>query len=221
MLSSEAGKWLSSPGSRTLFYPAAGFDWKLPLALSHLCRQGGNFPMFNRAVYVDYSSHLDRILARALAAGDRLQWGPDITVDNIKAVKPSVRTLWNLRRLSHHNPQGGSATSDSWYLFDLQLPSFSLPILYVPADALAFLAEVVIPWRIKPTYVATVTDGCRKGGNWCCLSRKDGTFYTKLAETHLMPEYWITDHGDIDFPVLAELNTGVYGNGISTLSTVN
>lgn len=200
-----------------LFYPAAGFDWKLPHLLSRLLRRHAHLPGIDLAIYVDYSLDLARQLAAAWAAGDILYWGPEVRAERITALRPPDRMLWNLRALGQPAPQGGFGTADAWYALDLHLPQYQLPILYVPADAVAFIPSVLAPLGVSPTYVATVTDGCRQGGNWCCLSKREGPFFRELAAAGLLPSYWLTDHGDLDFPAIAQVKVGVYGNGESSL----
>lgn len=221
MLSSVAS-WLQ-PGetSGILFYPAAGFDWKLPLALTRLCQRQANLPGFDMAIYVDYSTQLSQQLAAAWASGDSLYWGPDVRAHIVSAIRPPAGMVWKLRSCGHHAPEGGSLTSDYWYLLDLYLPRFILPILYVPADAVAFVTQVIAPLDIRPTYVATVTDGCRQGGNWCCLSKRQSPFYMALKESGMLPDYWLTDHGDLNLPVMAKIGTGIYGRGESSLMAIN
>lgn len=221
MLSVAALPWFQSQESRILFYPAAGFDWKLPLALSRLFLRHGNLPKVDLAIYVDYNVGLADCLARAWAAGDSLYLGPDVRMENITAINPPNRMVWDLRRWGQHAPNGGSGTGDTWYLLNLHLPRLNLPILYVPAEAVAFVSSVLVPLKLRPTYVATVTDGCRQGGNWCCLSRREGSFYRDLQTTCLLPPYWLTDHGDLDFPVFTKVKAGIYGNGNSSLLKLN
>jgi hypothetical protein len=221
MLSKLALPWPQPHKLRVLFYPAAGFDWKLPYFLASLFRRRPDLPGIDLAIYVDYSLDLARQLAKAWAAGDALAWGPGIRAENITAFCPPGPMLWNLRSLGRHAPQGGSGTADAWYALDLRLPQFQLPVLYVPAEAVAFISTVLAPLGLNPTYVATVTDGCRQGGNWCCLSRREGPFFRGLAAADLLPLYWLTDHGDLDFPAAALVGTGLYGKGESTLLAVN
>lgn len=218
---SAALPWHHGEMSGTLLYPAAGFDWKLPLALARLCRRRVNLPGFELAIYVDYSTRLTGQLAAANAAGDCLYWGPDVVVSNIREVTPPTGMVWNLRSSGRHAPEGGSGTGEFWYFLELRLPRMTLPILYVPADAVAFVTEVMAPLNLRPTYVATVTDGCRQGGNWCCLSKRESPFYQALLNKGLLPDYWLSDHGNLDFPVLATAKTGVYGRGESKLMAIH
>lgn len=206
---------------RFLFYPAAGFDWKLPLTLFRLYRRHANLPSIDLAIYVDYSLERTQQLESARVAGDSLHWGPEVRGENITAIRPPEEMVWNLRRRGQSAPAGGSITGDYWYALDLHLPHYHLPILFVPADAVAFVSSVLAPWAIKPTYVATVTDGCRQGGNWTCLSKRAGSFFQSLETNDLLPPYWLTDHGDLDFPVFAPVKAGIYGNGDSSLYIIN
>jgi len=207
--------------SRMLLYPAAGFDWKVPLALMRLRRHHSTLPEPDLGIYVDYSSQLVEELDQACAAGDRLHWGPDVHVETVTALEPPGKWIWNLRSHGKHAPGGGSVTADRWYVLDLRISRWSIPILYVPADAVAFVSEILVPLGLKPAYVATVTDGCRQGGNWCCLSKKQSPFYKAMHDGGVLPDYWLTDHGDLGFPSFAKVKTGLYGNGESKLMTVN
>lgn len=204
---------------KILLYPAAGFDWKVPLSLLRLSLQF-NLPKPGLCIYVDYSCQLAAKLEQAWAAGDSLNWGPGIRIEQVLVVQPPENWIASLRSRGRHAPQGGSVTSDCWYALDLRLASHSLPVLYIPADAVAFVSEIMTPLEVKPAYVATVTDGCREGGNWCCLSKKKGPFFQGLQQAGILPEYWLTDHGDLDFPALAQVNAGVYGRGESKLMRV-
>ena len=206
---------------RILLYPAAGFDWKVPLALSRLRRQHAYLPQPDLGIYVDYSSQLVSQLDQACAGGDRLHWGPDVHVETVKAIEPPSNWIWRLRSQGHHAPGGGSVTGERWYLLDLRIARWSFPILYVPADAVAFVSEIMVPQGLKPAYAATVTDGCRQGGNWCCLSKRESPFYKAMKDGGVLPDYWLTDHGDLGFPSLAKIKTGLYGNGESKLMRVN
>ena len=221
MLSAFALPECAPQHSRILFYPAAGFDWKLPLTLSRLFRRYANLPGVDLAIYVDYSLELAQQLEGARVAGDSLHWGPEIRGENITAIRPSDDIVRNLRRWGQNAPAGGSCTGDYWYALDLHLPHYRLPILYVPADAVAFASSVLSPLGLKPTYVVTVTDGCRQGGNWCCLSKREGPFFQVLETADLLPSYWLTDHGNLDFPVFAQVKAGIYGKGESSLYTLN
>lgn len=204
---------------KVLLYPAAGFDWKVPLSLLRLSLQV-NLPKPGLCLYVDYSCQLATKLEQAQAAGDGLKWGPDISIAQVSVFEPPENWIIKLRSRGRYAPQGGCATSDRWYVFDLHLARHYLPVLYIPADAIAFVAEILAPLEIKPAYVATVTDGCREGGNWCCLSKEKGPFYQGLLEADILPDYWLTDHGDLNFPALAKVNAGVYGQGESKLLLV-
>jgi len=207
--------------SRVLLYPAAGFDWKVPLALLRLCRRQINLPEPDLGIYVDYSSQLVAKLEKACASGDTLHWGPDVHVKKVMPIEPPEKWVWSLRSRGNHAPDGGSETGDRWYVLDLHIARYTLPLLYVPADAVAFVSEIMTPLRIKPTYVATVSDGCRQGGNWCCLSKKESPFYKGMKTAGILPDYWLTDHGDLEFSPVAKVRTGLYGNGESELLAIN
>lgn len=205
---------------QVLFYPAAGFDWKVPLSLLRLSRRN-QFPKLDLAIYVDYSSRLAWELEQASIKGDNLYWGPDTHVASVVQLDPPSSWIWKLRSQGAHAPDGGSITGEHWYFIDLRIAKYSLSLLYVPADAVAFASEVLAPLKIRATYVATVTDGCRLGGNWCCLSKRKSPFYRALKNGGVLPDYWLTDHGDLDYPAVARVKTGLYGNGESKLLAVH
>lgn len=205
---------------RVLFYPASGFDWKVPLALFRLCSNLDNLPRPNCCIYVDYSRRLAGQLERTCATGDYMYWGPEVKVEAVCPIEPPAEWVWHMRSRGKHAPEGGSLTGDCWYVLDLRLATYLLPILYVPGEAVAFVFAVMGPLRFRPTYVATVTDGCRQGGNWCCLSKKDGPFHKAMEESGVLPDYWLADHGDLGFPEMAKVKTGVYGKGESKLMLV-
>ncbi|MTI96481.1 MAG: hypothetical protein FH749_13575 [Firmicutes bacterium] len=207
----------------TMVYPAAGFDWRVPVALARLRQRVPNLPEPELSIYIDYSADLLDRLEHAHITGDRQFWGPGVQLVKVVKLSPPGDWVWKLRARGQHNPEGGSIVSDYWYLLQVSINRRLFPILYVPADGVAFVQHVLAPLTVRPDYLVTVTDGCRQGGGWCCLSDSNGPLFAALEATELLPHYWLTDHGDLPykFHSLGRMNTGLYGNGQSKLLAIN
>lgn len=202
-----------------LVYPAAGFDWRVPVALERLREKRPWLPRPDVAIYIDYSRDLLARLDQLHSAGDKCTWGPGVQLTRITKLSPPEEWLWRLRVQGCHAPEGGSVFADHWYALWLRIKNQVLPVLYVAADAVAFVKEIMLPLGARPDYLATVTDGCRQGGGWCCLGSSDGPLYRHMAEEEMLPKYWLTDHNDLPLRhrAVGEVRTGVYGGGVSTL----